>query len=115
MIVHDLRCEQCGAVERNVAIEAGKYPRCECGGKRDWNPAQLNTDVYGSPQYSDASGRVHSSQHEKRKFMREAGFHEAGDLVGGARADHRIKNSAFMFPGKRSHTSVGEREAARRR
>jgi len=109
----DLRCVLCGHVMMDVACEYAHYPPCEmCEGRliitweRGKPPA---TDVYGCPQYSDASGKWHSSQHEKRMELAKWGFHEAGDPVGGARKDHTLKHTAISAPKLGLRTSTGER------
>jgi hypothetical protein len=112
VIFHDVRCTHCGRVTVDVGVCGGDYGRCDsCGGPRTWVPAKLNTDVYGSAQYSDASGEYHSSTHEKEMAMAKEGFYPAGDKVGGARPDHRIKGTACVYPGQTSHVSTGERSA----
>jgi hypothetical protein len=67
-----------------------------------------STDVYGCAQLSDATGLEHTSQREKIKYMRDAGYEEAGDKVGGARIEHSLKNSTFSFGGQVSHRTVSE-------
>ena len=112
MILHDLSCPQCGAEFKDVLITDGDYGTCViCGTDLKWTPAKINTDVFGCPQYSDATGKVHSSQHEKRMEMAKWGYHEAGDPVGGARHEHRIKNTAFCYPNQKSHVSTGEKHS----
>ena len=67
-----------------------------------------STDVYGSAQYSDATGEYHTSQRDKIKHMREAGYEEAGDKVGGARKEHRINGTGYSFPEQVSRRTVSE-------
>ncbi len=108
----DLYCIDCGDVVWSVACAYQKYPDCaNCGGemKTTWEGGQApSTDVYGSAQYSDASGRWHSSQREKAAVMREAGFDEAGDLVGGARYEHRLNRTTFSYCKQGSRRTVSE-------
>lgn len=112
MILHDLICKKCEAIEEGVLVEAGRYPRCDaCGGQRTWKPSGLHTDLYGSPQYSDATGRFHSSQSEKDRVMRDAGYFSCGDKVHGARPEHSIKNTGFSYAGQPTRTSTQERAA----
>lgn len=109
--LHDLHCTACSNTVENVLVEDCQYPDCElCGAAMDWTPAQLNTDVFGSEQYSEAAGRSFTSQRQKRNFMREAGYEEAGDKVGGARPEHRIKGTGFSYGGQSSRVSTGERK-----
>jgi len=108
----DLRCHDCGEIYWGVACEYRKYGNCgNCGGELEitWEGRQApSTDVYGSPQYSDASGQLHTSQREKIKYMREWGYEEAGDKVGGARNEHRIKGTGYSFPGQKNRRTVSE-------
>jgi len=86
------RCPECG----------GELEMCWVGGKP---PA---TDVFGCAQYSDATGEFHTSQRDKIRVMKDVGFEEAGDLVGGARKDHTLKNTGFSFSGQGSRRTVSE-------
>jgi len=110
--IRDLRCVDCGEVVFGVACAYRRYPACaNCGGKLKitWEggiaPA---TDVYGRPVYSDATGECHTSQREKAKAMAEWGFHEAGDPVGGARREHKLRGTGFSFSGQSSRRTVSE-------
>ena len=112
-VMHDLICHGCGREYEGVLVEVGEYPHCKCGSKTTWKPAKLNTDLYGSPTYSDAADATFSSQSEKEKFMAKKGWHVAGDKVGGAREITKIKNTSFHYASQSSHISTGERSAAR--
>ena len=111
-IWHDLECSQCGAVEIDARVQ-GEITTCIlCQGMRKivydrWTT--VHTDLFPTPQYSDASGRMHSSQREKERYMRELGYEVCGDPKGGARPDHRIKDTAFSFSGQTSRRSTAER------
>jgi hypothetical protein len=109
----DLRCGRCGTVRWNVASEFRKYPPCaKCGGKTHvtWEAGQPPaTDVFGCATYSDATGEYHTSQRDKIRVMKEHGYEEAGDPVGGARNDHTLKNTAISAPGLGLRRSTGER------
>lgn len=113
----DLRCTVCDAIVWNVATEYKRYPGCaSCGGKMEvtWEGRQAPaTDVYGVAQFSDATGEWHTSQRDKVRVMRECGYEEAGDPVGGARPDHTLKNTAWSYPGQKSRTSTEERARCR--
>lgn len=117
MILHDLICTVCERVEVDVQVSGGDYGHCDtCGGERTWRPAGFHTDVYGSPQYSDASGQYHSSTREKAAHLADprnneygVSFQEAGDKVGGARKDHTLKRTGFSYPSQGGRTSTGER------
>ena len=115
-VLHDLICtaETCRWHEEGW-VENGQYPLCPiCGADTTWMPTGLHTDVYGSEQYSDAAGRSFSSQHEKEIFMARKGYVVAGDPVGGARADHRIRGSGFSYARQGSRQSAAERGGAKR-
>ncbi len=110
--IRDLRCTVCSAVTLAVACAYREYPNCAlCGGSTaiTWaGGVAPSTDVYGSAKYSDATGQEHTSQREKIRAMKDLGYHEAGDKVGGARADHTLKNSTFSFPNQGSRRTVTE-------
>lgn len=110
-LIHDLICDN-EHMQSNVACEFDQYPDCpECGGGRQvcWQGGQAPaTDVYGVAQYSDATGQWHTSQSDKKRVMRNAGFEEAGDLVHGARPDLSLKNTTFSFTDQANHRTVAE-------
>jgi hypothetical protein len=110
--IRDLFCTHCDAKVWDDASPFNEYPPCEeCGGQMDvtWERGMApSTDVYGCAQFSDATGQEHSSQREKIKFMRNAGYEEAGDKVGGARIEHSLKNSTFSYPGQTGRSTVSE-------
>lgn len=113
--VRDLACDACGAEYPGTLCAYREYGDCTaCGNPlryvATWGGA--NGGLYGSAQYSDATGQWHTSQHEKEMVMAKKGYYPAGDPVGGARKDHTLKNSAFGFSGG-PKTSTGERERAR--
>jgi hypothetical protein len=112
MQTRDLHCVDCGEFVMNVACEYATYPPCgNCGGEMviDWRAGQApSTDVYGSPIYSDATGMYHTSQRDKVRHMREWGYDEAGDKVGGARRDHTLKRTGFSFQGQSTRKTVSE-------
>ena len=113
----DLRCIACGAVMPEVPCEYLKYPPCSlCSGAMviTWERGKPpSTDVYGSAKWNEASGQVHSSTREVEQFMADpekgGGFYPAGDLVGGARADHTMKHTTISAPKLGLRTSTGER------
>ena len=108
--LHDIRCTRCQTVALDVVIENHVYPPCTlCGGKTSWIPAKVTTDLFGTPQYSDAAGRFFSSQREKEKYMAERGYYGKGDKDHGARVDLSIRGTGFSYPGQGSRTSTGER------
>jgi hypothetical protein len=76
-------------------------------------PSGFFTDLFGCPQYSDASGRYHSGQREKEKYLARIGFHPAGDKEHGARHEHRLKGTALSGAGVARRTSTGERRVGR--
>ena len=116
---HDLRCLACGAREADAMVDPAQVPPCgSCGGERRivfdrWST--VHTDLFATPRYSDASGRWHSSQREKERFMRERGFEPCGDRKGGARPEHTIRDTAFSYAGQRTRQSTRERARAARR
>ena len=108
----DLYCIDCEEVAWSVACEYEHYPDCaSCGGEMQitWEGGHApSTDVYGCAQYSDATGLEHTSQREKIKHMRDNGWDEAGDKVGGARPEHRLHGTGFSFPGQGNRRTVNE-------
>jgi len=108
--LHDIRCTRCDTIHIDVVIEDHVYPLCQlCGGKTVWIPSKVTTDLFGTPQYSDAAGRCFSSQREKEKYMAERGYWGKGDKDHGARPDLSIKHTAFSYSGQDSRVSTGER------
>ena len=116
---HDLQCEACGERHSDVPVSGGVAPPCaSCGGPcrivfDRWTT--VHTDLFSTPQYSDASGRWHRSQREKERCMREAGFEPCGDRQHGGRPEHRIHETAFSYAGQASRQSTGERARTARR
>ena len=108
----DLRCDDCDTAMADIQCEFGAYPACPlCGGatKITWEGGQPpSTDVYGVAQFSDATGEWHTSQRDKKRVMRECGYEECGDRVGGARPDHTLKRTSFSFAGQTSRRTVAE-------
>ena len=110
LIIHDLRCKNCQRIEEGVAVKAGEYPDCGvCGGERTWVPRSFVLDLFGTPQYSDASGEFHSSQREKERFMAKHEFYGAGDKEHGGRKELTMNRSAFSYRGQGSRVSTAER------
>jgi hypothetical protein len=66
------------------------------------------TDVYGSAQYSDASGMYHTSTRDKERVMREYNFYPAGDKVHGARNEHRLTRTTYSEGKQTSRRTVSE-------
>ena len=134
MPIHDIRCHDCSYVEvyafiKLAELEAGDWGKCPtCGSSaRCWVPAQLNTDMH-DPTYYHATGEFHGSQREAtmhlakqaRDWSSKTGMQfvqpiEAGDKVGGARADLSLHDSAWSYPDQKSKKSTGERASARTR
>lgn len=113
-IIHDLRCTVCKVLHLNVGVVNGAIPGCDlCGGqmKVSWEGGKPpGTDVYGHPKWNEGTGRFESSHRQAEKFMRSQGWDgAAGDPVGGARPDHRIKRTGFSYAGQASRVSTGER------
>jgi hypothetical protein len=108
--LHDIRCTRCATIQLDVVIENHEYPPCPlCGGKTTWVPSKMTTDLFATPQYSDAAGRSFSSQREKEKYMAERGYWGKGDKDHGARVDLSIKRTGFSYSGQGNHRSTGER------
>jgi len=108
-ILHDIRCIACGHERIDVVILNHEYPMCEnCGDQTEWIPAKVTTDLYSTPQYSDATGDFNSSQREKEKKMARLGYYPKGDKEHGGRVDLSIKRTGFSYSGQHSHVSTGE-------
>lgn len=110
-VLHDLLCSRCEKVEE-CFVTPGDYPPCSCGGARTWMPSRLQTDLWSTPAYSIASGRCHSSQREKERYMRDRGWECTGDPVGGARPELRIRGTTFSFGSDLTGRSGSSRGAA---
>jgi hypothetical protein len=113
---HDLECQRCGFRETDVLVSQGRIRRCPCGGARKivydgWQT--VHTDLFTTPQYSDAAGLTFSSQREKERHMAGLGYQVAGDRVGGARADHTLKHKAVSYAGQGCRKSTAERVSSK--
>lgn len=108
----DLYCVDCGEVVWSVACAYQRYPGCaNCGGEMrvTWEGGKAPaTDVFGCAQYSDASGLEHSSTRDKEQHMAKWGYHGAGDKVGGARNEHRLKGTGCSYAGQTNRRTVSE-------
>lgn len=120
MIIHDLRCLEC----RDVAIDVacvnrpdGAMPLCpKCGGERQWIPAKLNTDIWGSGQYVTSLNREFASKSDLKRYLRENGLSEAGDRKGGARNEsHLNMGKTFSYKGQVGRATRAESAGRRSR
>lgn len=94
--VHDLRCKACQRMELDVIVFERPYPECpECGGARDWVPARVNTDEWGQSRFIKSLDLEFGSKGELRSYMKSNGLLEAGDKVGGARNEDRLRGTVF--------------------
>lgn len=94
--VHDLRCKACQRMELDVIVFERPYPECpECGGARDWVPARLNTDEWGQSRFIASLDREFASKADLRAYQKANGLLEAGDKVGGARNEDRLRGTVF--------------------
>lgn len=125
-------CSTCGHVvdmgycDWSPDNDYGPCRRNGCSGRLRFVPEGFVTDVFGSAIYSDAAGCEVTSSRERDRIMRNThhvigdtgysvrGYEPAGDKVGGARADHSLKRTAFSGGGIRTRTSTGERALSRR-
>lgn len=116
-VLHDVTCPACGndSLDESFSqaeIERGDWGVCEqCGTLRKWLPNRFATDVFGQPQYSEASGQFHSSTREKVRHMRALGYEEAGDRVHGGRNDGSLRKEVPKFkrvPITRRSVAVGD-------
>ena len=116
MILHDLRCKACGAVEEDVRCSPPSYPECVCGSTdRTWIPRKVTSDIFSTPKFNHATGQWHTSTRDVESTMAKMGYSAAGDKVHGARDETWIKESAFSFSGQGSRRSSAERNLNRRR
>lgn len=94
--LHDLRCKSCMRVEIDVVVFERPYPECpECGGPRDWVPSRLNTDEWGQSRFIASLDREFDSKSALRAYRKANGLLEAGDRVGGARNEDRLRGTVF--------------------
>jgi len=119
VIIHDLRCLQCGAIATDVPCvrrEDGGFPLCPlCGGTRTWIPAKLNTDIWGSGQYVTSLDREFGSKSELRAHLRENGLSEAGDRVGGARNESHLNlGKTYSYNGQVGRATQAENAGRKR-
>lgn len=114
--IHDLRCKACARLELDVVVGDRPYPECpECGGERDWSPARVNTDLWGQSRVIASLDREFGSRSDLRRYMKENGLQEAGDKVGGARNEDRMRGTIFsgkgFSPAARASSHTGGKTA----
>lgn len=125
-VLHDIRCTECSWEQVGAYVDPSAFPPCEeCGEPTTWVPRGFFTDMR-EPVYNHATGQWHSSTREAdmevarlcRKYSDETGIRleasSAGDKVGGARNETRLRGTAASYAGQRSRRSTGERAAGAR-
>ena len=116
MILHDLRCNRCEAIEEDVRCSPPDYPACVCGSTdRAWVPRKVTSDIFSTPKWNHATGQWHTSTRDVESAMAKLGYTPAGDKVHGARDETWMKDSGFSFGGQQSRRSSAERKTDRRR
>lgn len=98
MPIHDLICGRCANIELDVAVVAGRYPKCkECGGKQKWFPSKVNVDAWGGPTYVASMDKTYDSKSSLKAELKRLGLEPAGDRVGGARTETYRKGERMHF------------------
>lgn len=110
MIIHDIRCKGCGAIETDVPVRDGDYGTCPlCGGARTWLPSRVNTDVWGSSRYVASLDMEFSGKDDLRRHLKANGLEEAGDRQGGARNEsHLGLGKGYSFGGQAVRRTAAE-------
>jgi len=95
MPIHDLRCKRCEQIELDVVVHDRPYPRCTCGGERDWVPSKMRTDSWGQSRYFKSLDMTFDSKSSLKAYMKKEGIIEAGDRQGGARNEDHYKGTVY--------------------
>ena len=88
MILHDLRCADCGSVATSVPCEFGAYGTCDCGGARKvtWENGQApsNDLVKESVRFNRGLGMECATSRDIDREARVRGWEPVGDKLHGA-------------------------------
>lgn len=110
-VSHDLYCSFCKRQKWEVIRCKADWicnvcgnPKVECYDR--WGT--VNTDLFATPQFSNATGEWHSSQRDKERKMADLGYYGCGDKNHGSRPDLSMRNSAWSYSRQHSHISTGE-------
>jgi hypothetical protein len=108
LILHDLRCDDCGKEEKDAEIRGGIFPMC-CAQPMRWVPFVPKTDVLGAPTFSVALGKEVTSSRERDRIAKQGGFIPCGDAIGGARNESHLNlGRATAYPGQRVRRTLSK-------
>lgn len=101
MIIHDLRCVDCGRVDSDVPTEFDDYGTCGCGGERrvTWEGGRPpGTDVYGVAEFNRGLGCEVTSTREAERVARERGYEPCADRTHGGEYIPEAKERPALRP-----------------
>lgn len=107
-------CEKKQDVVRSISDRSTGF-KCACGGWMSRRPELFMVDTFEA-HYDEGAGRNFHTKREKQKFLKEKGWVEAGDPIGGARNfDSTAPSTIGRLPVKdeASKMSAGEIEDRR--
>ena len=91
-------------------VDVPNWGTCaDCGAAMDMKPFVFHTDVRGQAFHSVAAGRDFTSRREQENYMRDSGYREAGDKVGGAREETALQDRTYSYASQGSKTTGSER------
>lgn len=85
MPIYDLLCSRGHEFEAYCRMDT--CPPCECGSETRRVPSVPAKTEWGGPQFVRSLDREFTSRSDLRKELRRLNLSEAGDRVGGARAE----------------------------
>ena len=106
MILRDIYCPGCDAMEVDVFIHGDSYPDCETCKQPMRNAiTKINADAWGGPQYHPALDMTFDSKSDYRLHMKMNNLMDAGDPVRGARnSDYLGLGKRFSFAGQKNRS-----------
>lgn len=107
MPLYEYHCNRCGDFDAAARIAERRLQPCpECGALSiQIIKTPPHTDVLGHEHYCDVNEVTYTSRREYEKKMAAGGWEPAGDKVGGARSEHRLKGTLFSYDGQSARTS----------
>ena len=96
-VLHDLYCPVCGEHHRDRAVRPGALPRCAKGHplRIDWSHGRAPRVDAHEERYCESVDVIYSSRRELERKAAARGWYPAGDPVGGARKELRIRGTIF--------------------
>ena len=104
MAILDIRCPKCERRELDAVVFNLEYPQCdECQVvmQPTWERGMCaSTPEWGQSQFFNGVDQHFESRSEKKRWLKENNYEEAGDSVGGARNNDGFKGTKFSYSGQ---------------